>query len=118
MSERRVIVCGGRRYADARKVRAVLDGLRAEIGRFAVVTGGATGADTWADGWARDNRVDRRVYYARWGEDGVRAAGPVRNRRMLAGAEPVLVVAFPGGAGTADMVRAAREAGVEVREVE
>ena len=28
-----------------------------------------------------------------------------------------LVIAFPGGTGTADMVRRARKAGVEVREI-
>lgn len=36
---------------------------------------------------------------------------------MLSEGKPSLVVAFPGGEGTADMVRKARAAGVEVVEV-
>jgi hypothetical protein len=36
---------------------------------------------------------------------------------MLAEGAPGLVVAFPGGKGTANMVRLSREAGVEVREI-
>lgn len=38
-------------------------------------------------------------------------AGPIRNSFMLA-LGPDLVLAFPGGRGTADMVRQASEAGV------
>jgi hypothetical protein len=46
-----------------------------------------------------------------------KAAGPIRNQEMLAMEAPALVVAFPGGRGTADMVRRARKAGVDVLEV-
>ncbi len=56
------------------------------------------------------------VYEADWHEHG-RAAGPIRNARMIAEGRPDLVIAFPGGRGTADMVSRARKAGIEVREV-
>jgi hypothetical protein len=36
-----------------------------------------------------------------------RAAGPIRNMKMLLEGKPDLVVAFPGGIGTADMVKKA-----------
>ena len=42
-----------------------------------------------------------------------RAAGHIRNQQMLDEGRPHLVVAFPGGRGTADMVRRARAAGIE-----
>lgn len=41
-------------------------------------------------------------------------AGPDRNQRMIDEGRPDLVVAFPGGRGTADMIRRATEAGIEV----
>ena len=41
----------------------------------------------------------------------------LRNQRMLDEGKPDLVVAFPGGRDTADMVRRARSAGVEVVEI-
>jgi ABC-type branched-subunit amino acid transport system substrate-binding protein len=37
---------------------------------------------------------------------------------MIREGKPDAVVAFPGGRGTADMVRQARAAGIEVREVQ
>jgi hypothetical protein len=54
------------------------------------------------------------VYVAQWKKHG-RAAGPIRNQRMLDKGKPDLVVAFPGGRGTADMIRRAERAGVPVR---
>lgn len=44
------------------------------------------------------------------------AAGVYRNQEMLESGVD-LVLAFPGGTGTADMVRRARKAGIDVREV-
>jgi hypothetical protein len=49
---------------------------------------------------------------ADWHRHG-RAAGPIRNQKMLDWG-PDLVVAFAGGTGTAGMVRLARAACVEV----
>ncbi len=55
------------------------------------------------------------MFHAEWMKYG-KAAGPIRNARMLAEGKPDLVVAFPGGRGTADMLRRVREAGIEVIE--
>ena len=41
----------------------------------------------------------------------------IRNRRMLEEGRPDLVIAFPGGKGTANMVRIALQAGIQVREI-
>lgn len=56
------------------------------------------------------------VYHADWNAHG-RSAGPIRNAKMLAEGKPDLVVAFPGGKGTAHMVGIARKAGVPVVEM-
>lgn len=52
-------------------------------------------------------------YPAEWEAHG-KAAGPIRNAHMLSDFKPDLVVAFPGGRGTADMVKKAQDAGVTV----
>jgi hypothetical protein len=44
------------------------------------------------------------------------AAGPRRNRRMLVAFKPDVVLAFPGGAGTASCCAVARELGIPVIE--
>ena len=93
-----------------------LDALACEQHVDRIVHGGATGADVLAQKWARLRGKPVMAYPANWSEFG-KAAGPLRNRDMLRIERPGLVVAFPGGAGTADMVRAARQAGVAVHEV-
>jgi hypothetical protein len=115
MGKHRVIVCGGRDFADERFVREVLDDYDAEHGIARLAHGGATGADSLAGAWARDNHLVPKVYRANWLRDG-RAAGPIRNQQMLDAETPDVVIAFPGGAGTADMKRRARKAGVRVVE--
>jgi hypothetical protein len=46
-----------------------------------------------------------------------KTAGPLRNQRMLDEGKPDLVVAFPGGGGTKDIVRRAVKAGLALHEV-
>lgn len=123
----RIIVCGGRNYDDRARVFEVLDALHALRPISHVVTGGARGADMLATAWAgskmtADNiangtRIPGFSYCrANWRELG-RSAGPIRNAHMLTAFEPELVVAFPGGPGTKDMIRQAKKAGVKVIEV-
>ena len=108
-----VMVTGGRGYSDVNAVRDALAGLPAGTTIF---HGGATGADALAASVAREMGLPTRHFPADWGLLG-RRAGPIRNRAMLA-ERPVLVIAFPGGRGTADAVAAAQEAGVPVHRVQ
>lgn len=109
---RTVLVCGGRSFENADVVYGTLDGLLPSR----VVHGGATGADALARKWALSSGVVQVEYPAQWGRHG-KAAGPIRNQTMLDTEKPDVVVAFPGGRGTADMVRRARAAGVLVIQV-
>lgn len=108
----RVIVCGGRDYDDRARVYAELDALSPDV----VIEGGANGADYCAYRWVREKRGCEgwERYEAEWDKHG-RGAGPLRNQRMLDEGKPDLVLAFPGGRGTADMVRRAERAGVPVK---
>ncbi len=114
----RVIVCGGRDYQDREAVFIALDKLHAKNGITCVIHGACkTGADRWADEWARDRFVEVERYEADWVRLGT-YAGPCRNQEM-ADSHPDGAVVFPGGKGTADMVRRAEEpqpigAGVKV----
>lgn len=106
----KALVCGGRNYGDREAVFAALD----RLAPTSIIHGGATGADSLADEWASTTGTPCTTYYANWQVHG-RAAGPIRNAEMLA-EMPDVVVAFPGGKGTADMVRQARAKGVRVIE--
>ena len=108
----KVLVTGGRNYNNASVVSRVLHTIDPSI----ICQGGATGADMLAAAWAVTNGIPCLTFNADWSQG--KKAGIIRNQKMLDEFNPDLVVAFPGGRGTADMVRRAKEAGVEVREVE
>lgn len=112
----RILVCGGRDYKNWEKVHSVLDDLRStESNIIEIIHGDAKGADSWANDWAIKNYQPRHVYPAQWDIYG-KPAGVIRNRAMLS-CNPELVIAFPGGKGTANMVKIAKEAGIEVKEI-
>jgi hypothetical protein len=108
-----VLVCGGRDYHDRDRIFFVLDLTHAANPIGYLIHGCASGADKMAETWAIQNRVPVERYPALWEEHG-RRAGPIRNQLMLDDGKPDLVIAFPGGAGTADMVRRANVAGVPI----
>jgi YspA, cpYpsA-related SLOG family len=108
-----VLVCGGRNYAARDRVFRTLDEMHAQQRIAVLIHGGATGADTLAGEWAKAWQVHESVYPALWKTQG-HAAGPIRNQFMLDESKPDVVIAFPGGKGTEDMVGRAMQAGVRV----
>lgn len=78
-----------------------------------IISGGATGADSVAIDWAVVNWCTFDEYKADWDRYDYKA-GPIRNAQMLREGKPTIVMAFPGGNGTADMVAQARMAGVKI----
>lgn len=130
----RVLVCGGRDYGWLDKDNHIgrnqteYDCLECTLNEttnpehggkwsFELICGMAFGADTMAYNWAKRHGITVHEFPADWKKYG-KAAGPIRNKRMLDEGKPDLVIAFPGGGGTANMVKLAREAGVEVVVVE
>lgn len=139
----RILVCGGRDFGDVRDrtrpdfVKKLdealfcmwfLDRIAEQYSRYynpddnwlpadiTIISGGAPGADDRAIDWAASNWTPVEVYKANWNTYG-KAAGMIRNKQMLEEGKPDLVIAFPGGRGTANMIKLAREAGIEVKEV-
>jgi predicted Rossmann-fold nucleotide-binding protein len=117
-----VIAAGGGRDLAWPQQRVAAELLARSGGRLVhlVLHGGARGADAAIGRAAQQLGWSSAVMPAQWERHG-RAAGPIRNRELLeqaiakavAHTSPgslvsVLVVAFPGGAGTASLVREAR----------
>ena len=129
----RVLVCGGRRWgwarydasktlqmlaaAQRRQTYAVLDSIHEQGAIDVVINGDAKGADRLSSQWAGERDVEIVRFPADWGTHG-RAAGPIRNEEMLRVGRPDIVVAFPGGHGTANMIGQALDANVEVLNVD
>jgi hypothetical protein len=129
MSKPRILVCGGRDFADRDRLISVLDKVCDDRGwnmeptpdgnylpDVVIISGKARGADTMAIDWAVVNWQEWEEYPADWNKYG-KSAGYIRNKQMLDEGKPDLVVAFPGGRGTANMVKLAKDAGVAVLEV-
>lgn len=108
MRRLRVIVCGGRDYKDWATLHRVLDA----VWPNEIIEGGAAGADEMARYWAKGHDVMWITVEAEWEIYG-RAAGPRRNAAMLI-LQPDLVIAFPGGRGTDNMIQQALRKGVPV----
>ena len=134
----RVLVCGGRFYRGYQQVFDTLNELNArrpinpQSGSgprggwiTQIIHGDGGNTDLCADVWAVLNGYDPERYPAKWKRDDGSmdyGAGPVRNALMLSLGKPQLVLAFPGGRGTRNMIYLARAAadhgeGVTVREI-
>jgi YspA, cpYpsA-related SLOG family len=115
----RVLVCGDRNFKNANYVVQVLDfvhniGNDIHYGIDTLIHGGASGVDSFAGSWA--DYTDEclvEVYPADWDKLG-KAAGPIRNTKMLEEGKPDFCIAFPGGKGTLNMVNQCKKAGVPV----
>lgn len=81
-----------------------------------IISGMARGADSLAAEWATKFGFPLQKFPADWKKYG-KAAGSIRNQQMLDEGKPDLVIAFPGGTGTRDMIKKANKAGVRVIEV-
>ena len=112
----KVLVCGGREYDNLQQFFDVMDLVQVKHGAITcVVHGDAKGADFLARLWTIHTGKTERRLPADWKTLG-RSAGIVRNQEMLAEL-PDMVIAFPGGTGTADMVRRSKAASIYVHEV-
>lgn len=129
MGKIKVLICGGRYHA--RKEDGSYDPLQVEktfevldyiletkfpdFPEIEIISGMAKGADTVGVMYARERGYTVDAYPANWDRDG-KAAGPIRNKRMLLEGMPDLVIAFEGGKGTNHMKKISVQYGVDVIE--
>ena len=124
----RVLVCGGREFGFTRSTDPRLKEIANDQFMFIfdkldqfleqhdveiLIAGGANGADDLAESWAKLNNIKTEIYPADWEKYGKRA-GYVRNKEMLESGKPDIILAFPGGQGTKNMIQLGLDAGVPV----
>lgn len=113
--KKRVLFCGSRGFRNGDVARtAIRDAFDPPSPGDVLVHGDARGADRLAAAVAGDMGIACEAHPADWASDG-RAAGVVRNARMIA-TRPTLVVALWDGRshGTLDTIQRATQAGIPV----
>lgn len=128
----RILICGGRDFNDWDSFGLpLLTALRYHMYEYAgwsgttplplqdfvIISGGAPGADTLAIQWANYNNVPFEVYPALWNVHG-KSAGFIRNQQMIDEGKPDLVISFPGGNGTKDMITRAMKHNIKVIKID
>jgi len=105
----KIIVTGGRDYNNANRLNRVLSTLKPTT----IVEGGSSGADRLAKDYANSNNIKLLTNQADWDKHGP-SAGPLRNKKMILEHPDAIVLAFPGGKGTANCINQAMEYGMVV----
>ena len=106
-----VVVAGGREYENYPELSQKLDQIISQLNipdelgnkmKVNIISGGARGADTLAEKYAQERGMGLQVFKADWEGQGL-SAGINRNRQMAEAGD--VLVTFPGGTGTENMVQ-------------
>ena len=104
----KVLVCGGRHTRDREYVEWVL----AKLGATVIIESGTLGAAYLAAEWARQKGFEVKTFRTERDQHGLDASR-IRDRQMIQ-AGPDLVIVFPGDGMPTDVLKEARDAGIEV----
>ncbi|MCK5012953.1 MAG: DUF2493 domain-containing protein [Candidatus Omnitrophica bacterium] len=111
----KILICGDRHWTDETVIAETL--FPYAMSYPIIIHGGARGADTMGETIAERFSLRTTSFRAQWSRYG-NSAGVIRNREMIK-AKPDLVLAFhndiENSKGTKDMIKIAKEAGIEVR---
>lgn len=113
----KIIVAGTRTFNNAELLAKKLHKLTRKIKRpVVIVTGAAKGADALAEKWALSypRMMTVKRFHADWEIHG-KAAGPIRNQKMVDYADRLIAFWDGESPGTADVIRRARKAGLKVK---
>ena len=87
----RVLVCGGRAFANWEWLERSLDALHRQYQFTVLIHGASRGADALAERWAFHHRLDIEKYPAMWKKHGNKKAGPIRNSAAVEALTSVLI---------------------------
>lgn len=114
----KAIVAGGRKLSVTDSAIEAVIGILQRLNISEVVSGGAAGGDQIGEIAARRLEIPVTCFAASWERFG-KGAGPIRNEEMAEYVGPKgACILLPGGAGTSDMERRAREHGLLVMQIE
>ena len=112
----RVIIAGDRRLDDYDFLREKCDEVLSEriaSGRVVIVSGHSRGTDLLGERYASGHSLQCELFPSDWDKFG-KSAGPIRNREMATHADALIAFYDGKSKGTGNMIRLARDFGLEV----
>ena len=109
--KKKVVIGGCRNYTDYAFFKSHLDEiLKSEKDEIVIISGHCSGVDIMGERYAAENGFTVEIFPAEWGKYG-RAAGPIRNEKMVDIAD--LVIAFWDGKskGTKSLIKYTEKTG-------
>lgn len=103
----KVIIAGGRDYADYNRLKKILDKLIYGSPDLQIVQGGAKGADSLAAKYAEEYAIDLATFEADWDTNG-KSAGAMRNAEMGKYGHALIAFWDMKSPGTKNMIEVAR----------
>ena len=116
--EKRVVIGGCRGYSDYEFFKSRIDEiLKNEKDKIIIISGHCSGVDLMGERYAAENGFEVAIFLPEWEKFG-RAAGPIRNEKMVECAD--LVVAFWDGRsrGTKSLIKYAQSRKKEVIKID
>lgn len=109
---RRIAVTGGRNFMNFLIIRKAFQEINLNE-NDTIVHGGCSGCDQLCAEVAKEFKAKTEEYPADWNKYG-KAAGPIRNEKMLKSNIDMLLV-FQGGKGTKNCVKKAEELQIKIK---
>lgn len=107
----RFVIAGSRHFNDYKRLKNELDiifrfyNVKAEI---TIISGGCRGADALGERYARENGIPLEIFEAEWDKYG-RAAGPIRNEKMVEYSSAVICFWDNKSRGTFSLIKLANK---------
>ena len=108
---KKVAIGGCRYYTDYKLFKSCLDEiLKDQKDEIIIISGHCSGVDLMAERYAAESGLKAEIFYPEWEKYG-RAAGPIRNKKMVEAAN--IVIAFWDGKskGTESVIRYCEKTG-------
>lgn len=113
----KLAVVGSRDFNNYDMLKLFLDSYRNNYNELIIISGGAKGADKLAEKYAKENNIEIKVFLADWNGPHKKAAGFIRNTKIVEEADEILAFWNGESRGTLDTINKAKKFGKKLLEV-
>jgi len=116
--EKKIVIGGCRDYNNYESFKSHLDKIIKKYNKeIIIISGHCSGVDLMGERYAEENGFKIKIFFPEWEKYG-RAAGPIRNEKMVNAAD--LVIAFWNGKskGTKSLIKYAEKIGKELIKID